>query len=111
MKKIFIIFLLCLATVAIGTQLSFNSGQLSTMMKYRVDMDIRSMGAEKLENVMVKPTGMAYKRPGTEFIDEANDTVNIRLIPFEYSTDDSYVLEFGESDNGNGYIGFVRTVP
>ena len=106
MKKIFIIFLLCLVTVAIATQLSFNSGQLSPLVKYRVDLDIRSMGAEQLENVMVKPTGMAYKRPGTEFVDEANDTVNIRLIPFEYSTDDSYVLEFGDD-----YIGFFRTVP
>lgn len=64
------------------------------------------MGAEKLENIMVKPTGMAYKRPGTEFVDDANSTSNVRLIPFEYSVDDSYVLEMG-----NGYIGFFRTVP
>ncbi len=106
MKKIFIIFLLCLATVAIGTQLSFNSGQLSPLVKYRVDLDIRSMGAEKLENVMVKPTGMAYKRPGTEFVDDANSTSNVRLIPFEYSTDDAYPLEFGHK-----YIGFFRTTP
>ncbi len=106
MKKIFIIFLLCLATVAIATQLSFNSGQLSTKMKWRVDMDIRTMGAEKLENVMVKPTGMAYKRPGTEFVDDsvAKVDADVRLIPFEYSVNDAYVIEMR-----HGFIGFFRT--
>jgi len=48
---------------------------------------------------------MAYKRPGTEFIDDANSTSNVRLIPFEYSDSDAYVLELGHE-----YIGFLRTV-
>lgn len=104
MKK-YLIVLLFLTSVAIGTQLSFNSGQLGPLVKYRVDTDRHSMGAEQLENILVRAKGMAYKRPGTEYIDDANDTVNVRLIPFEYSDDDAYVLEFG-----HGYIGFFRTV-
>ena len=109
MKKFFIylsllIFTLSLSLAALATQLSFNSGRLGPLMKYRVDTDKRSMGAEQLENILIRPKGMAYKRPGTEYIDDANDTVNVRLIPHEHSTDDATVLEFG-----HGYIGFFRT--
>lgn len=103
MKK-FLIIILCLSSLAIATQLSFNSGQLDQLMKYRVDIDKHSMGAEELENIIVRPTGRASKRPGTEYIDDANDTATVRLIPFEYSTSDAYVLELG-----NKYIGFFRT--
>ena len=103
MKK-YIIILLFLCTLAMGTQLSFNSGQLSEMMKYRVDTDKRTMGAEELENVLVRASGMAFKRPGMEFVDDANSTSNVRLIPFEYSSNDAYVIEFGHE-----YISFFRT--
>ena len=89
-----------------GTQLSFNSGQLSEMMKYRVDTDKRTMGAEELENVLVRASGMAFKRPGTEFVDETLVKSNVRLIPFEFRSDDSYVLEFSHNS-----IGFFRTTP
>ena len=107
-KYIFIlllILLLCSASIVLAVQLSFNSGQLSPLMKYRMDTEKHTMGCEEMENVMVKATGMAYKRPGTEFIDDANSTSNVRLIPFEYSDSDAYVLELGHE-----YIGFLRTV-
>jgi hypothetical protein len=96
----------CLVSVAAATQLSFNSGQMSPLMKYRVDMDTRSMAAEELTNILVRHKGMALKRPGTEFIDDVNDVndTNIRLIPFEYAENDAYVLEFQHAE-----IGFFRT--
>ena len=103
MKKYIILFLL-LCSIAAGTQLSFNSGQLSELMKWRVDIDKRSMACEELENILVRAQGMAYKRPGTEYVDDALVKSNVRLMPFEYSTDDSYVLEFSHES-----IGFFRT--
>ena len=103
MKK-YLIILLFLCTLAMGTQLSFNSGQLSEMMKYRVDTDKRTMGAEELENVLIRASGMAFKRPGSEFVDDANSTSNVRLIPFEYAANDAYMIEFGHE-----YISFFRT--
>ena len=103
MKK-YIIIILSLASIAVATQLSFNSGQLSKKIKWRFDLDKRTMGAEEMENILVAPEGMAYKRPGTEYIDDANSTSNVRLIPFEYSEDDAYVIEFGHE-----YISFFRT--
>jgi len=75
-------------------------------MKYRVDTDKHTMGCAVMENVLVRAKGMAYKRPGTEYVEDANSTSNVRLIPFEYSTNDAYVIEFGHE-----YISFFRTVP
>jgi len=46
------------------------------------------------------PAYTAHKDFGTPL------TSTIRLIPFEYATNDAYVLEFGHQ-----YIGFLRTVP
>ena len=94
--------------VAIGAaaQLSFNSGQQSELMKYRIDVDNHSMASEQLTNIIVKAKGMAAKRPGTEFIDESLTEDDVRLIPFEFSTDDSYILEFSHES-----IAFFRTVP
>jgi hypothetical protein len=103
MRRAVLIFL-CLCTAAIATQLSFNSGQQSQLMKYRVDVDNHSMAAEELNNIIVKPEGRASKRPGSEYVDDSNSTDTVRLVPFEYSTDDAYVLEFGHK-----YIGFFRT--
>lgn len=105
MKK-YIVIILLLCSLAIGTQLSFNSGQLSQLMKYRVDTEKHTMGAAEMENVLVRTKGLAYKRPGTEFIDETLVESNVRLIPFEFSTDDCYVLEFTHES-----IGFFRTTP
>lgn len=93
-----------LCSVTFATQLSFNSGRLSELMKYRVDTDKRSMGVEEAENILIRPKGMAYRRPGTEFVDDMNDLFDVRLIPFEYATDDAYVLEFGHEK-----LGFFRT--
>ena len=106
----FTIYYLLLTIVLIGsiaaaTQLSFNSGQLSPLMKYRVDTDKHTMGAEELENIIVRSKGRASRRPGSEYIDDANSTSNVRLVPFEFSDSDAYALEFGHE-----YIGFFRTV-
>ena len=103
MKKYIVIFLF-LCSLALGTQLSFNSGQLSEMMKYRIDVEKHSMGCETMENVLVRPKGLAYKRPGTELVDETLVKSNVRLIPFEYSDSDAYALEFTHES-----IGFFRT--
>ena len=47
---------------------SFNSGQLSKDMKQRHDLDRTAMGSEELTNILIRPQGMAFRRPGTEFI-------------------------------------------
>lgn len=86
---------------------AFNSGEISPRMKYRVDLDKRHFGVEKMENMTVKAQGAAFRRPGLEFIGETNDVdVDARMIPFEFSTVETYVLVF-EHEN----LGFYRTIP
>jgi hypothetical protein len=71
MKKLLIILLLFAAIATASASIfinSFNSGQLSKDMKQRHDLDRTSMGSETLQNILIRPQGMAYKRPGTEFI-------------------------------------------
>jgi hypothetical protein len=104
MKKIIFIFVFCASVSGAVFLNSFNSGQLSTKMKWRIDTEKRGMGVEELENLLIRPQGMTYRRPGTEYIADANSVENIVLIPFEYSNTDAYAMEFGHN-----YIAFFRT--
>ena len=46
---------------------------------------------------LVHPQGSATRRVGTQFIAEVKDsTQKTRLIPFEFSTTQTYILEFGD---------------
>jgi len=107
--KIITLWLLALSSICLAAPLfnSFNGGELDPLLKYRVDLQRRYMGMEEMENMVVKIPGAAFRRPGTEYINDVNDhNESTRLIPFEYSTTDAYILVF----NG-GYISFYRTVP
>ena len=106
MRKLLLLLLFTCTVSGAVFMNSFNSGQMSKKTKLRLDLEKRQMGVEVLENMLIRPQGMAYRRPGTEMIDDCNDVndTNIRLIPFEYSTDDSYVIELGHEE-----MGFFRT--
>jgi uncharacterized protein YxeA len=78
MKKLILILLLLTAAAPAAIFInSFNSGQLSKDLKVRQDLDKATMGSETLQNILVRPQGMAFKRPGTEFIDSRIREVNI----------------------------------
>ena len=47
------------------------------------------------------PQGAAQKRPGTVYVAESKSNTKIRLLPFEYSTTQSYIVELG-----NQYLRF-----
>lgn len=83
-------------------QYSFNAGEISPLGHGRVDIDKYKNGCEILENAIPQVLGPARKRPGTRFVREVKDsTKKVRLIPFEFSITQAYVLEFGA-----GYIRF-----
>ncbi len=55
-------------------------------------------GLEDLTNMVVMPQGGVKRRPGTEFLGEVkSSSVKTRLIPFQFKTSDTYILEFGDS--------------
>ena len=83
---------------------SFVSGEFSPKMDGRTDFDKYNSGAKTLENFLVHPQGAATRRVGTQFISEVKSSAaKTRLIPFEFSTTQTYILEFG-----NTYIRFFK---
>ena len=97
-KRIFIfILLLILCCIGFSANLNtaFNSGELSPLLRYRVDLDKKYLGVETMENFLVKPQGTAMRRAGTTYIARA-DWIS-HLVSFESSTDDTYVLALSGS--------------
>jgi len=78
-------------------QAAFNAGELGPRMAGRVDFaKYRSAGA-RVENMTPLPQGGLTRRPGTRFVAAAADHgKRPRLIPFEFSTEQAYVLESGD---------------
>ena len=74
---------------------SFVSGEFSAKMDGRIDFEKYSSGCKTLQNMLVHPQGAAARRVGTQFIAEVkSSSLKTRLIPFEFSTTQTYVLEF-----------------
>lgn len=85
-------------------QYSFNAGELSPQLKGRVDVPKYKNGCDTLENFLPLVHGPVRKRSGTRFVNEVkNSAHNVRLIPFQFSTEQAYVLEFGDQ-----YIRFYK---
>ena len=81
---------------------NFNTGQVSPLLEARGDFAKYNSASRTLENFLVTVQGPVLKRPGTKYIATAK-TGSVRLLPFEYSTDDAYIIE-----TGNLYMRFYR---
>ena len=98
-KIIIILLLLTIGSVAVGAGIVLNlftGGELSPLMEGRSDIAPYYGGLRELTNMVMIPQGPVVKRPGTYYIEDANVTTTVRLIPFEYSTTESYVVEIGK---------------
>ena len=83
---------------------SFVSGEFGNKLTGRTDFDKYNSAAKTLENFLVHPQGAATRRVGTQFIASVKTAAaKTRLIPFEFSTTQTYMLEFG-----NNYIRFFK---
>lgn len=79
------------------TQRTFSSGEVSPSLYARVDLTKYATGLRTCKNNLVLRYGGVSNRPGTEFINEVSDsTKSVRLIPFVFNTDQTYILEFGQ---------------
>ena len=75
---------------------SFTAGELSPRLEGRTNLEKYREGLAELTNMVVMPHGGVTRRPGTEFLGEVKDSsVKTRLIPFQFKTSDTYILEFG----------------
>lgn len=82
-------------------QTSFATGEISPSLYGRPDLAKYSAGLARCENFIIHPHGGVSKRPGMRFVAKAKG--RCRLVEFEYSIDQTYVLEFG-----NKYVRFFR---
>ena len=74
---------------------NFTGGELSPRLDGRTDLTKYTSGCSTLENLVIYPHGAAARRPGSTFVAEVADSDNkTRLIPFEFSTTQTYMLEF-----------------
>ncbi len=112
MKRIIVIILLITVCAFAATRtfspslVSFTTGQVSPRLEARSNFAKYKSSCRTLENFLVRTQGPVSRRPGTRYIADANDsTSEVRIIPFEYSTDDAYVLSLED-----GSMGFFRTV-
>ena len=83
---------------------NFTAGELSPRLDGRTDLAKYFNGSKTLQNMVVHPHGGASRRPGTKFIHEVkSSSAKTRLIPFEFSTTQTYILELG-----NEYMRFYK---
>ncbi len=78
-------------------QTSFNAGELSPTLDGRVDLAKYANGCSQMENFYPLVQGGARKRSGTRHVAEVRNSADTtRLIPFEFGTDQAYILEFSD---------------
>ena len=83
---------------------NFTGGELSPRLDGRNDLGKYPTGSKTLENFIVYPHGAAARRSGTQYVAQVkNSSAKTRLIPFEFSTTQTYMMEFG-----NQYIRFYK---
>ena len=77
-------------------QRSFSSGEISPALYARADLVKYATGLRTCRNFAVARHGGVFNRPGSKFIAEVKDSSKrVRLIPFIFNADQTYVLEFG----------------
>jgi hypothetical protein len=75
-------------------QTSLNAGELAERMAGRTDFQKYFNGLSIMVNAIPLKQGGAEKRPGLEWVAEAKGKA--KLIPFEFSVEDTVVIEAGD---------------
>jgi hypothetical protein len=78
---------------------NFRAGEISPRLEGRIDLQKYNEAVKEIENMIVFPQGGITRRPGTYYAGTTKDGGQVRLINFEFSDTQAYVLEFG-----NNYI-------
>lgn len=80
-----------------AAQANFSKGEIGPQLYGRFDVDAWQSGVKSARNVTILKYGGLTKRPGHRLVAEVlDDSEEQRLIPFEFSLDQTYVLEFGQ---------------
>ena len=83
-------------------QSNFTVGELDPLVKGRVDLNQYPSALDRAKNITVMPQGGFERRPGLAFLQDLSSHLGgsftaqtgIRLIPFEFSNEQSFMLVF-----------------
>jgi hypothetical protein len=76
-------------------QTNFSVGELDPLIRARTDLAQYKNALEEATNVIIQPQGGFKRRDGMKFIyDFGSSFTDFKVIPFEFSVDDSYLLVF-----------------
>lgn len=84
----------------VSIQTNFSTGELDPLLRARVDLTAYQNALEEATNVVCQPQGGIRRRPGTKYVSSLPNTSTesagngTRLVEFEFSTSDSYMLCF-----------------
>lgn len=104
-------------------QTNFSNGEISPLVRGRTDLDRYKASLDYCLNWIPTLQGGLIRRPGTYFVAETKDSGQVRLVNFEFSVTQAYILEFGSSyirfykdrtqitDVTNGVVGATQANP
>ena len=84
----------------VDIQTNFSAGELDPLLRARVDLSQYNNALAKATNVVIQPQGGLRRRPGLKYIGTLPNSGTesaangMRLVPFEFSVADSYMLCF-----------------
>jgi len=78
-----------------GVLNKFNRGEVSRAALVREDVDKVRESAELMENWLPQRLGSMMRRPGFEVLEAV--TAGVKFFDYQYATDDTALLEFGDS--------------
>lgn len=82
----------------IKVQTNFSVGEINPELRGRIDLQQYESALERARNVVCKPHGSIERRPGLKYIytvpSAAAPQSGVRLVPFSFSTTQTYMLLF-----------------
>lgn len=78
------------------TQPSFTGGEISPSLYARVDLQRYATSLKTCRNMIVSSYGGVYNRPGLRYVNATKSNGKVRLIPFQFNTTQTYVIELGD---------------
>lgn len=90
------------------TQFSFSAGELAPALYARGDLEKYQSDLKVARNVFVHVYGGVSNRSGTYYVGRPADGPVVRLIPFQFSRTQTYILVFGHETlrviTGGGFV-------
>ena len=84
----------------VTVQTNFTAGEIDPLLRSRIDIKSYENGLETAQNVLCQPQGGITRRSGLRYINALPNSGTesaangVRLVAFEFSTSDSYMLAF-----------------